>query len=66
MSLSSSTARRRRLAVALALVALLSPLAAGLATAQSVQGASGTIVVDEGETVDRVEGVADDCRARHR
>jgi len=41
MSLSSSTARRRRLAVALALVALLSPLAAGLATAQSVRARPG-------------------------
>jgi len=59
MSLSSSTARRRRLAVALARV--VAPLAArgGTRRASPVgQGASGTIVVDEGETVDRVEGVA--------
>jgi len=54
----SSNAFRRRIAVALAVVALLFPLATGLATAQSVQGASGTIVVDEGETVDGIEGVA--------
>jgi len=54
----SSTAFRRRIAVALAVVALLFPLATGLATAQSVQGASGTIVVDEGETVDGIDGVA--------
>ncbi|MGQ3328942.1 MULTISPECIES: bactofilin family protein [Halorubrum] len=57
MALSDSSTRRR-IAVALALVALLSPLATGLATAQSVQGASGSIVVDEGETVDSVEGAA--------
>ncbi|OYR45103.1 MULTISPECIES: polymer-forming cytoskeletal protein [unclassified Halorubrum] len=54
----SSNAFRRRIAVALAVVALLFPLATGLATAQSVQGASGTIVVDEGETVDGIDGVA--------
>jgi len=54
----SSHAVRRRIAVALAVVALLFPLATGLATAQSAQGASGTIVVDEGETVDGIDGVA--------
>ncbi|WP_128904332.1 bactofilin family protein [Halorubrum amylolyticum] len=57
MNLSDSSTRRR-IAVALVIVALLSPLATGLATAQSVQGPSGAIVVDEGETVDGVEGVA--------
>jgi cytoskeletal protein CcmA (bactofilin family) len=52
-----STAARRT-AVALAVLALLSPLAMGLATAQSAEGASGAIVVEEGETVDGIEGVA--------
>lgn len=54
----SDNSARRRVGVLLALVVLLSPLATGLATAQSVQGASGSIVVDEGETVDSVEGAA--------
>lgn len=54
----SDDGSRRRVAVALALVALLSPLATGLATAQSVQGPSGSVVVDEGETVDSVETAA--------
>ncbi|WP_050031911.1 bactofilin family protein [Halorubrum halophilum] len=54
----SDSSTRRRIAVTLAIAALLSPLATGLATAQSVQGASGSIVVDEGETVDSVEGAA--------
>lgn len=58
MSPPFGTARRRRIAVALAIVALLFPLATGLAAAQSAQGASGTIVVDQGETVDGIEGVA--------
>lgn len=48
----------RRTAVVLAVVALVAPLAAGPVTAQSVQGASGAIVVDEGETVDGIDGVA--------
>lgn len=53
-----STAVRRRIALTLAVVALLFPLATGFAAAQSIQGASGTIVVDEGETVDGIDGVA--------
>jgi cytoskeletal protein CcmA (bactofilin family) len=53
-----SHAVRRRIALTLALVALLFPLATGLAAAQSVQGASGTTVVDEGETVDGIEAAA--------
>ncbi|WP_418284286.1 bactofilin family protein [Halorubrum sp. DTA46] len=48
----------RRIAVALVVVALLFPLTAGIATAQSVQGAGEVLVVDEGETVDGVDGVA--------
>ena len=58
MDAPSNAVRRRRIALALALAALLFPLATGVATAQSVQGASGTVVVDEGETVDGIEGVA--------
>ena len=58
MDSPSDAVSRRRIALALALVALLFPLATGVATAQSVQGASGTVVVDEGETVDGIEGVA--------
>ena len=57
MALSDSSTRRR-IAVALALVALLSPVATGLAAAQSVQSPSGSVVVDEGETVDGVDTVA--------
>ncbi|WP_066417947.1 bactofilin family protein [Halorubrum aethiopicum] len=48
----------RRIVVALLVVGLLIPLATGGAVAQSVAGASGSIVVDEGETVDGIEGVA--------
>ncbi|MFC6887752.1 bactofilin family protein [Halorubrum trueperi] len=48
----------RRIVIALVAVVLLSPLATGLGAAQSVQGASGTIVVDEGETVDGIEAAA--------
>ncbi|WP_144925003.1 bactofilin family protein [Halorubrum salsamenti] len=55
---SSDSSTRRRIAVALAIMALLSPLATGLAAAQSAPGASGAIVVDEGETVDGLEGAA--------
>ncbi|MUW14978.1 cell shape determination protein CcmA [Halorubrum sp. CBA1125] len=55
---SSGTTVRRRISVVLAVVALLSPLATGLATAQSIQGASGAIVVDEGETVDGIDAAA--------
>jgi len=58
MDATSNAVRRRRIVALLAVVALLFPLATGVATAQSVQGASGTIVVDEGETVDGIDGVA--------
>ncbi|SDE96924.1 protein CcmA, bactofilin family [Halorubrum xinjiangense] len=54
----SDTSTRRRVAVVLATALLLSPLATGLATAQSVQGPSGSVVVEEGETVDGLDGVA--------
>ncbi|RLM70497.1 polymer-forming cytoskeletal protein [Halorubrum sp. Atlit-26R] len=54
----SDSSTRRRIAVVLAAMALFSPLAMGLATAQSVQGPSGSVVVEEGETVDGVETVA--------
>ncbi|MGM0447537.1 MAG: bactofilin family protein [Methanobacteriota archaeon] len=54
----SDSSTRRRIAVVLATMALLSPLAMGLATAQSVQGPSGSVVVEEGETVDGLDGVA--------
>jgi len=43
--------------VALA-VALVVPLGAGVATAQSFEGAAGTIVVEEGETSDGIDGAA--------
>ena len=52
-----STAARRA-AVVLAVVALVAPIGTGLATAQSTPGASGAIVVDRGETVDGIDGVA--------
>lgn len=54
----SDSSTRRRIAVVLAVATLLSPLATGLAAAQSTQGPSGSVVVDEGETVDSVETVA--------
>jgi len=57
MALSDSSTRRR-IVVALAIAALLSPVATVPATAQSVQGPSGSVVVDEGETVDGVETVS--------
>jgi cytoskeletal protein CcmA (bactofilin family) len=55
---SSRITACRHVVVVLAVVALLSPLATGLATAQSVQSASGAIVVDEGETVDGIDAAA--------
>lgn len=57
MVLSDGNARRR-IALLLAAVALLSPLATGVAAAQSVQTPSASVVVDEGETVDSVETAA--------
>ncbi|MFC5278928.1 polymer-forming cytoskeletal protein [Halorubrum rubrum] len=48
----------RRIVVTLLIVGLLVPLATGGAAAQSIEGASGSIVVDEGETVDGIESVA--------
>ena len=48
----------RRIVVVLLIVGLMLPLATGGVAAQSVAGASGSIVVDEGETVDGIEGVA--------
>ncbi|WP_435072925.1 cell shape determination protein CcmA [Halorubrum sp. HHNYT27] len=58
MSSTLSADRIRRTVAVLAVVALLFPLATGVTTAQSVQGASGAIIVDEGETVNGIEGVA--------
>ena len=54
----SDSSTRRRIALVLAAVALLSPLATGVAAAQSVQSPSGSVVIAEGETVDGVETVA--------
>lgn len=54
---SSFRAHGRRTVALLLVVALLLPAATGLGAAQS-QGASGTIVVEEGETVDGVDAVA--------
>ncbi len=48
----------RRIATVLLVIALLLPLATGIGAAQSFEGASGTIVVEEGETVDDIQGVA--------
>lgn len=48
----------RRIATLLVVVALLLPLVTGIGAAQSFEGASGTIVVDEGETVDGIDSVA--------
>lgn len=45
-------------AVLVAAVLLLFPLATGLAAAGSVGDTAGRIVVEEGETVDRVDGIA--------
>ncbi|MFW5917277.1 MAG: bactofilin family protein [Halorubrum sp.] len=57
---SGTTGRRIAvgLVVVLAASVLLSPLATGLVAAQSIQGASGAIVVDEGETVDGIDAAA--------
>ena len=49
---------KRRIAALVAVALLLLPLSSGVAAAQTVQGPAGTIVVDSGETVDGVEGVA--------
>ncbi|MEZ3163985.1 polymer-forming cytoskeletal protein [Halorubrum sp. RMP-47] len=54
----SDGSTRRRIALLLAVVALLSPLATGVAAAQSVQSPSGSVVIAQGETVDSVETVA--------
>ncbi|ELZ44517.1 hypothetical protein C464_13510 [Halorubrum coriense DSM 10284] len=54
----SDDSTRRRIALVLAAVALLSPLATGIAAAQSIQSPSGSVVVAEGETVDSVETAA--------
>ena len=48
----------RRIVVVLLIVGLFIPLATGGVAGQSVTGASGSIVVGEGETVDGIEGVA--------
>lgn len=48
----------RRIVIGSLVVALLCTMTAGTAAAQSVQGASGTVVVEEGETVSNIEAVA--------
>ena len=57
MSLSSRTAGRRGLVAILVAVLLLSTVT-GVAAAQSVQGASATVVVEEGRTVSNVDALA--------
>ncbi|MEF8826816.1 MAG: polymer-forming cytoskeletal protein [Halapricum sp.] len=57
MSLSFSNGERRVIVSTLVVGILLSTVA-GVVAAQSVQGASGTIVVEEGETVSRIDAVA--------
>jgi cytoskeletal protein CcmA (bactofilin family) len=52
------SAAGRRTAPVLLVCCLLLSLSTGVAAAESVRGAAGTIVVDEGETVERVEAVA--------
>ena len=55
---SSLRSHGRRIATVLVVIALLVPLATGIGAAQSFEGASGAVVVDEGETVDGIDGVA--------
>lgn len=55
---SSLRLHSRRIATVLVVVILLLPLATGVGAAQSFEGASGTIVVAEGETVDDIQGAA--------
>ncbi|QCC49688.1 bactofilin family protein [Halobellus limi] len=57
MRLSFGTVGRRGVVVVLVAVLLLSTVT-GVAAAQSVRGASGTIVVEEGETVSSVDALA--------
>jgi cytoskeletal protein CcmA (bactofilin family) len=57
MRLSFGTARRRGVVVVLVVVLLFSTVT-GVAAAQSVRGASGTIVVEEGQTVSSVDALA--------
>ncbi|MDT3437240.1 polymer-forming cytoskeletal protein [Haloarcula sp. 1CSR25-25] len=57
MRVSFGTAKRRGVVVGLVVVVLLSTVT-GVAAAQSVRGASGTIVVEEGQTVSSVDAVA--------
>jgi cytoskeletal protein CcmA (bactofilin family) len=57
MSLSLGLTGRRVVAVALVATLFLSPMT-GVVAAQSVQGPSGTILVEEGETVSRIDAVA--------
>jgi len=57
MAISFGTAGRRAAVVVLVAVLLLSTVS-GVAAAQSVRGASGTVVVDEGQTVSSVDALA--------
>lgn len=52
------TSPRKRIVALLLIATVLLPTMAGLAAAQSFQGAAGTIVVEEGETYDSIEGFA--------
>ena len=56
--MSSPASRSRRIAVVAAVVVVLLSSLSGVAAAQSTGQFGGTIVVDEGETVDGLEGVA--------
>ena len=57
MCISFGTVGRRGVGVVLVAMLLLSTVT-GVATAQSIQGASGTVVVEEGETVSSVDALA--------
>lgn len=57
--MSTLFGRHSRQFLILALViALLVPATAGVATAQSFEGAAGTVIVEEGSTYDSIDGVA--------
>ncbi|NHX36488.1 MULTISPECIES: bactofilin family protein [Halolamina] len=56
--LPPDSGRSRRIVALTAVLVVLLPLASGIATAQSTGQVGGTIVIDAGETVDGIEGVA--------
>ena len=57
MAIQSTTLRRRLLVLGV-VVALLLQVGTGIAAAQSVEGATGTVVVEAGETVSSIEAFA--------